>query len=154
MKETTSLHRIALDERNLPLALRPGDILFAYRGNAQSRFKASIFATDSEIPVIASSTLYIIRLETKRVLPEYLVVYFNSDKGQKRFQSLALGASVRAVSVRELKNLSIPIPAKEKQKALIALWQNMQKQNSILRRRIQLQEKFVNDFTSILTKSH
>lgn len=153
INESDSLARVALDGVKSASILLPGDVLFAYRRSAQGSLKTSVFNVHSDTPIIASSTLYVIRLRTTEILPEYLAVYFSSTTGQKNLQALATGAAVKAVAIKDLKDLSIPIPNKETQITLVDLWRNIQNQNSILGKRIELQEKLVNDFLSTVTQS-
>lgn len=148
------LTRISLSSNKNVLLLQSGDVLLAYRGGHQSRLRASVFRSHSEQSVLASSSLYIIRPNTNVVLPEYLVLYLNSRIGQRNLQSLATGAVVRAVPLGALRDCQIPVPEKEKQKSLVALSGNIQSQNSILRNRIELQEKFVDDLVSLSTQLH
>lgn len=154
INEEVDLVHVSLENMKESSFLLPEDILLSYRGSAQSKLKASVFQIRSHTPTLASSSLCVIRLNTKKLLPEYLTLYLNSSVGQKQLQSMATGATVRAVSLRELRDFDIPIPEKEKQQAVISLWKNIQSQNGILRRRIQLQEKLVDDFISLSTKFH
>lgn len=104
-----------------------GDVFLTSRGS----FRASIGNFDK--PTIASSSLFVLRPISKDFLPEYIAIYLNSETAQYYLNQNAKGATIKSVSIEDLKNLSIPYISLEKQRIIINLQRNAEQQNNLLR---------------------
>ena len=111
-----------------------GDILIASRGSATAGFKAAVL-TCGDVPVLASSSVYILRPTSKRALPEYLALYINSALGQTQLAQLLVGGVTRAVRRADIEGFDLPIPDLSTQELLVKLHMNTQEQAKILHRR-------------------
>jgi len=114
--------------------LEDGDILLVSRGVGMGSFRSAVFHTGSN-KAIASATVHVIRINDKDVLSEYLCSYLNSNKGQIDLLRIATGASVRMLSLNELKELHIPIPSPENQKSFSDLVNNIYQQKILLKKK-------------------
>ena len=95
-EDPSELERVSIDSTRSEAFVKRGEVLITSRGATVGGFKATLFDCDSDLPVLASSSLFILH-SIKEVLPEYLVAYLNSDKAQRELQDRATGATVRSI---------------------------------------------------------
>jgi restriction endonuclease S subunit len=124
--------------------LKNGDILLTSRGS----FRSAVH--QSNYPTVASSSLYVIRLRDAECMPEFLALYLNSTYGQSYLNQNATGAAIKSVSIRDLKLMAVPQIPIERQKCVIALSHNIEKQISL----IKAKESILNDLIAgVVTNS-
>lgn len=111
--------------------VQEGDILLSMRGTDSSGLKVTM-VTDQTEPCIVSSALCILRATSGAVLPEYLLFYLNSTRGQQRLKSLLAGATVKTIVKKELAKLQISIPPMDKQKQVVEMSKNVYRQKQLL----------------------
>lgn len=111
--------------------LQKNDVILVSRGSGHGSFRAAVFLSDNS-NVIASSSLFIIRLIDKDVLADYLAIYLNSLDGQNKLFKIAIGSSFHAIPRKALDDLEIPIPSIEKQKLIINLSINIKEQQKLV----------------------
>lgn len=68
-------------------------------------------------------------------MPEYLVIYLNSNEGQKKIKERMTGSVIKTILRRDLENIKISIPNKEIQTVIINLFHNNQTQQKLLDRK-------------------
>ncbi len=141
-EDLSELEFVQLDSTRSEAFVNRGDILITSRGATVGGFKVTLFNCESNIPVLASSSLFVLH-KVKEVLPEYLVAYLNSNAGQRQLQDRATGATVRSILRSELGKIEIPIPPTEKQQSIVALERNIKQQNKLLDRRIALNNQLI-----------
>ena len=107
--------------------LQKNDVVLVSRGMGHGAFRSVVFLSDSS-NVIASASLFIIRLLDNNVLPDYLVVYLNSIEGQNRLLKIGSGSHFQTLPRREFEKLEIPIPPLDKQKMIVDLFENINRQ--------------------------
>ena len=78
--------KVALSQKNERYLLKKGDLLFAGKGTT---YLCKVF--DLIIPAIASTTLYIIRLTSKDILPDYLCWYLNQPNVMAMMKAQQVG---------------------------------------------------------------
>ena len=142
-QNSTELLRVSVDSTRSSAFVKRGEILMTTRGATVGGYKACMFDADSDLPVLASSSLFILHSISQTVLPEYLVAYLNSDHAQRELQDKSTGATVRSIPRGELEKLKIPIPPMEKQKSIIALQQNIKQQNKLLNQRLTINNQII-----------
>lgn len=125
-----SLTKIDLQKYQTRAIVKENDIVISSRGS----FRASIIRGDTA-NMIASSSVYILRIEDKNILPKYLAIYLNTIEGQKKIKEKMTGSVIKTILRRDLENVKIPIPNKETQNTIISLYQNNQAQQKLLNRK-------------------
>lgn len=135
--DMSKLGRIMMDYKNDRL-LRQKDIILSTRGF----FDAAVFK--SEKAAIASASVYILRLKTDEVLPEYLVIFLKSRHGQLLIRQYETGGAIKTILIKDLRNIRLPIPDKKTQETIIALYENIKKQKNLTKEKIRLQEEIFN----------
>lgn len=103
------------DSKNPRTFLKSGDILFAGKGN---RFFAAAYDS-SWGKTVASSVFYIIRLNTDKILPQYLSAILNLPQNISYFQQAATGSSILSLRKKELEDFELEIPPLEFQQKII-----------------------------------
>ena len=78
-----------------------------------STFKAAI-VDESINGFVISANLIAFKLNDD-ILPEIVVAYLNSPKGQSEMQAKSAGAVQKALNLKSLMGISIPVPDKKKQ---------------------------------------
>lgn len=107
--------------------LIPGDVLFAAKGTKN-------FATIYEkhnLPAVASTSFFILRLTSKKVLPEYLAWFLNTPAAQGLLKWQAIGTSIASISKQVLDNLEIAVPGMETQKAILQITRLRNKEKTL-----------------------
>ena len=99
--------------------LSQGDILFAAKGTKNF---AAVFEKHN-LPAVASTSFFVIRLISHKVLPEYLAWFLNTPQTQSLLKSQAMGTSIPSISKQVMEALEIPIPSHEKQKLAVSIYQ-------------------------------
>jgi len=99
--------------------LKPGDVLFAAKG---SKNFAAIYE-GKNLPAVASTSFFVIRLTDNNILPAYLTWYLNHPDTQRFLKGNALGTSIASISKAVLEELEISIPTLHKQELILAIFQ-------------------------------
>jgi len=148
-----TLDFITISDKSIrtPYFLEHNDILLVSRGSGLGSFRSAIFETDQN-NVMPSSSVHVIRIKDVTVLPKYVCLYLNSQDGQKALAQIVTGASyIQSILVKNLSDFPIPIPPIHIQKSIIALHENMQAQERILKRKNQLKHNIINaTFTNLI----
>lgn len=129
----SELTRINLALPRANAFIKKDDVLFSSRGV----FRAGVFSKETK-KTIAASSLFILRIKNKSVLPQYLSIYLNSEAGQNSIQKILTGSTIKTILRGALEDLSIPIPQLAVQKMIIEISYNWQKREKLLNQKISL----------------
>lgn len=113
--------------------LRSGDVLFAAKGLKN----IAVVFSDTSHAAVASTSFFVIRLETDLVLPEYLAWFINFPSNQAILKAQAMGSSMPSISKFALENLEISIPEKSIQESILKISQ-LRKQEKKIRAKLVL----------------
>ena len=125
--------------------LRKGDVLFAAKGTKNF---AALFENEN-IPAVASTSFFVMRLFDESVLPGYLTWFLNHPDTQLLLKAKALGTSIPSISKQVLEALEITIPTIEIQNAILQITKlrnrekALKQQIEILREQ-QIQQQIIN----------
>ncbi len=132
--------------------IKESDILLVSRGMKSGSFRSAVYIAKDK-NVIASSSVHIIRVTDKKILPEYLSLYLNSQEGQKSLSEEISGSYIGSLPRKRLEEIKIPIPDLKKQKAIIDLYRNIKEQEKITNRKKQIKETIINStFKNLINK--
>lgn len=92
--------------------LELGDVLFIAKGT--NNF-ATVFKTIGNIPTIASSALFVIKINRKLANPEYIAWYINQTKVQNYFKTNEAGSYSTSINKTTLEETPIVLPPLELQ---------------------------------------
>jgi restriction endonuclease S subunit len=130
------LPRVTIQNLRSIATLEQNDVLFSCRGV----FRAGVLSENIQ-NAIGSASLYILRLKNDKVLPEYLSIYLNSNTGQKYIQQILSGTIIKTILRRELEDLPVIVPSIQRQKQIIEIYNNWDKRESLLVKKIMLNKK-------------
>lgn len=116
-----------------------GDIVVSIRG---SNFKIAI-VDDSSSSFVISSNLIALTLSNE-MIPEVLAAYFESSEGQKKLQLLAVGETIKGLSLKSLLEVEIPIPSLEVQENMTKYLKLLDEYKRISREELDLRDKIKN----------
>ena len=108
--------KVALSPKNERYLLAKGDLLFAGKGTS---YLCKVFNLD--IPAIASTTLYIIRLTSKEVLPEFLCWYLNQPSVMAVMKTQQVGTGTPLIHKQVVEDFEIHIPDLDTQQRIVEL---------------------------------
>lgn len=125
--------------------LKNGDVLFAAKGTKNF---ASVFENHNE-PSVASTSFFVLRPTDKKVLPQYLAWFLNSNATQTLIKGQAIGTSIPSISKQVLENLEISVPIIEIQKAILQITKLRNKEKALKQeietlREKQIQQQIIN----------
>lgn len=113
--------------------LRNGDILFAAKGTKNF---AACCETEN-IPAVASTSFFVIRLQTGAILPGYLTWFLNHPDTQYLLKGKAIGTSIVSISKAVLEELEITVPSIRKQELVLKL-HNLRNREKKLKQQIEI----------------
>lgn len=131
-----ALINIELDKIRSNALAKNNDVVISSRGN----FKSAVLRS-GEMPVVASSSTYLLRLKTKDILSEYLSIYLNSRYGQSQIKAKTIGAVISSLSKRDLEEIEVIIPTIEKQKKIVEIYKNNLRLQKVLKQKQFLTDK-------------
>ena len=108
--------KVTLSPKNERYLLAKGDLLFAGKGTT---YLCKVF--DLDIPAIASTTLYIIRLTSKEVLPDFLCWYLNQPSVMALMKAQQVGTGTPLIHKQVVEDFEIPIPDIGTQRQIVEL---------------------------------
>ncbi|NEN24490.1 restriction endonuclease subunit S [Cryomorpha ignava] len=94
--------------------LQPGDILFSSKGTKN-------FATcfdDEDMNAAASTSFFVVRLQDRNVLPEFLTWHLNQPTTMSYLKAFAKGSSIPSISKEVLGKTEITVPSIQKQQLI------------------------------------
>jgi restriction endonuclease S subunit len=108
--------KVTLSPKNERYLLAKGDLLFAGKGTT---YLCKVF--DLDIPAIASTTLYIIRLTSKDILPAYLCWYLNQPSVMAVMKAQQVGSGTPLIRKQVVEDFEIPVPEIDTQRQIVEL---------------------------------
>ncbi len=125
--------------------LQQNDILFTARG----RFHATVVAS-KDIPIIASSSLYILSLHGSKYRSQFIAMYMNSPDAQRFFYKYGYGTNIQSLLSSTIAELPLPNLSIDHQGELLKFYNNMMEQEEKLERKQELLEQI---FTATLSEA-
>lgn len=88
--------------------------------------------------MIASSSVFILRLIGESLIPEFLSIYLNSEVGQSNIQKIITGTTIKTVLRKDLETLPICVPTLEDQMRIVEIDTNWKKRQQLLNQKMYL----------------
>lgn len=133
------LLRVNLGNNRTNALVNNNDVVLSSRGS----FKSAVAQISSQ-RVVASSSVYLVRLKANELLPEYLAIYLNSSLAQKQIKELSTGVVINSLLRRSVEGIGVWIPSLENQQKAIEVYNNNLRHQSLLQRK-QLLTKKINE---------
>lgn len=113
-------HLRALDEKTERQWLRTGDLVISKNG---APFKVAVAEIQKDQKVLANGNLYIVRLDTEVLDPYFVAAFLASGDGKEMLSRMVVGTSIPNLPLRNLKEISIPVPDMDVQKEVASRYQ-------------------------------
>lgn len=110
--------------------LQKNDILFVSKGLNNY----AIAIEDINFRIVPSATFFVIRVNEKKILPEYLVWYINQKDAQNYLSEKKAGTYVPNLNKQDIMELPIKVPSIKMQKAIATTSILLNKEIEILER--------------------
>ena len=138
-----NLIEIKFERAESAFFLQNDDIVVVSRGAKAGSFRAAVFKNKSS-NIVAASSVFIIRIIDKMVLPAYVSIFLNSNVGQKRIMETESGSIIKAIRRTEFEKIEIPVPTVKQQDIIVKLAANLNRQRAIFERKMQIEENIAN----------
>ncbi len=139
--ETSAVVRVLISAIKPTHLLTTGDVLLASRG----RFVATTYNGNFDAECVASGALLVLSVKNSQIiLPDYLSLYFNSDRGNHQFHRLTERSTIPSLNRSTLEEMEIPVPDIGTQKKLIALERAKQRYGQLTKRKQELLNHILN----------
>ena len=119
--------------------LADGDILFAAKGSKNF----AVVYENHNLPAVASTSFFVIRVAEKELLPKFIAWYLNQPDTLKKLKDQAIGTAIPSISKVTLEDLEIPVPEKLVQHAVLEIASLIRKENDIQGRLKFLRESLI-----------
>lgn len=146
------LIKTSFESSKTTIRLQKDDMVLVARGVGQGTFRTAVFKID-EGDVIPSSSVFVVRVSRKDLLPEYLSLFMNSPAGQWRISKIVSGSNVQTIPRAELENMNIPIPSLSDQRKLVDLSNNIRDQLKIILRTNRIKQDIINASINKITNN-
>jgi len=123
----TTASRIEYTPKLDSYMLKKGDLLFAGKGTTYLCKEFNL-----NIPAVPSTTLYIIRLQSKIISPEYLCWFLNHPSVVATFKTVQAGTGTPLIHKPAIENLEIIIPNQKTQRLIVELSTLQKREKEIL----------------------
>lgn len=140
-----------IDEKSRKHLLKDGDVIFVAKGfrNFAWTYKESFG------PAIASSIFFVIKVDTSKILPEFLTSLLNSAAYQQQFQQLGAGSSIPSIRKSELEAIKIQVPPLELQRKTVTINELYLKELQLTNKIIDEKQKYYNNIINkLITQVH
>jgi restriction endonuclease S subunit len=120
--------------------LKPGEILIVNKG-----FKFGTFLyNQSPVNAIATSSFFVIATDHQKLLPGFLLWYLNQPPAREYFASNAFGSTIPSITLHVLTNLNIPDISLSKQRYVVDLLVEVEREQRLLKELTTKREGFFN----------
>ena len=120
--------------------LKKGEVLVLNKG----RFAAAVFNMPGNEIWVTTASVMVFTLTTQKVIPEYISLYLNSTKGQRKLSSLQELSSIPFVKRKNIEILDIPVPSISKQKKLVEMNRAISKYAELTHKKTEILKNLMN----------
>ena len=103
---------------------------------ASPTFRSAVVNSDNNHSIIATGNLFIIEIDESKADPYYIQAFFDSSAGENALSYVSGGSVVKTISVEGVKNIMIPLPSLDEQKAIAQKYQAALDEYAVLKRKM------------------
>lgn len=97
-------------------------------------FKSAVMENENGHKVMANGGLFILKLDTSKVNPYYVMLYLRSQQGQAQLNSISHGAVMISFAQKDLDFIMIPMIPMKKQKEIVVEYKKLRNKLEEIRR--------------------
>lgn len=139
-----------LTGKRAPDWLQAGDIIVAARGSRNYAVQVKNDALNASIQAVAAPHFFVVRAKRSAVLPDYLAWFLNQQPCQRYFEQNAEGTLTKSIRRSVLENISIAVPAVDKQHAIVRLANTLKQEQHIVEQLMRNGEQMLNTIANDL----
>lgn len=133
------LTELPLSEIKRQHLLVEGDVLFAAKGT--KNFAVAVAKDWGQ--AVASTSFFVIRLNTADVFPSYVAWFINHPTQQQKLKAMARGTAIASIGREALVDMEIPIPPRHLQELIVKIEELRKRENSIKKQLEELREQYL-----------
>lgn len=122
-----------LDPKLEKYCLETGDLLLSKNG---APYKVAVAEVPHGQRILANGNLYIVKLDTEKVDPYYVVAFLNSPDGKEILARASKGSVIPNLPLSELNKIKIPLETMEKQLRIAAAYRAKLDEIGVLKLRL------------------
>ncbi|MDV6344008.1 restriction endonuclease subunit S [Nitrosomonas sp. Is37] len=130
--------------------LQPGDILVAARGSHNYSVAVDENLLRAGVQAVAAPHFFVVSIQRKAVLPQYLAWFLNQSPCQRYFEQNAEGTLTKSIRRRVLEDTPIAVPPLAKQQAIINLVNAIKQERQIVEQLLRNHERLLDIIASDL----
>jgi restriction endonuclease S subunit len=134
----SELRRINFDDQAASAIIFNNDVVISSRGN----FRAAVVVSEAK-NILATSSVYLLRIKSNQLLGEYLAIYLNSKSGQKQLLAKSTGGIINTILRKDVEEIEVPIISLNNQRQIINLYKNNQQLKKVFVEKINLTDKII-----------
>lgn len=115
-----------------------GDIIFRGRGGFHS-----VLLPQNTPLLMAASPLLILRPNITKIIPAYLLWFLNSQFARQYFERTAQGSILKAIGIRELIQLKLPLPSLANQQKIVNIALQLQQERELVNKLQAVKENWI-----------
>ncbi len=131
--DESSLEMIDFDINRTKSIAERNDVVISSRGT----FRAGVIGLEIK-KIVASSSVYILKLKKNEIMPNYLAIFLNSVIAQKQINDAAAGGSIKHLRKSDLEDVTVVLPDLETQEKIVRLYRTNKKLQKALLKKINL----------------
>ncbi|WP_199529037.1 restriction endonuclease subunit S [Pseudoalteromonas sp. bablab_jr010] len=137
-----------------PNYLATGDILVVARGshNYAVQVKQSLISSGKQ--AVAASHFFVVKLEQKSILPEFLVWLLNQAPAQRYFEQNAEGSLTKSIRRSVLEDIPVIVPPLAKQQSIIEMANILDVEQRLIQRLINNSERMMGTIANSLYQEY
>ena len=127
-----------VDSKYEKYCLQDGDLIISRN---HSPYKVGVCKVPEGRKIIANGNIYVVTLDESKVDPYYILAFFNSQAGNLALKSISVGTVITNISIKDLKELGVPVPAMDVQRAVAMSYRKKMAQVKKLRGKLAAAER-------------
>ncbi len=137
-----------------PDYLTTGDILVAARGNHNYAIQVDQSLVSTAKQAVASPHFFVVRLNKKDILPEFMAWLLNQIPAQRYFEQNAEGTLTKSIRRSVLEDAPVLVPSLAKQRAIIAMANALGEEQRLLQKLVNNGEHMMAAIANDLYQAH
>lgn len=129
------LQSISPDEKLLKHTIEKGDLIITSKGTTVKFVLVDLELDDN---IIVTGGMFIVRTNKEKLIPTFLKMFIESNKGQVLIKNIQNGSIVSSINKAALQSLEISCPSLDKQKEFVMKY--VEKYNDYINKKIELQK--------------
>ncbi len=137
-----------LTGKRKPGWLQPGDILVTARGSHYHAVAVDENPLRADVRAVAAPHFFIVSIQRKAVLPQYLAWFLNQSPCQRYLQQNAEGTLTKSIRRGVLEDTPVAVPPLDKQQAIIHLAYAIKQERQIVAQLLRNHEHLLDTIAS------